>query len=472
MTFNMKTLKKNNSLKKKINKATNIIRRKSLALKIGEKDATEFTKKRYKPIIDEIKGLQTFSKSEKPSNNIKLNQNLYNTDISSDDDDIPLSERIIEITSDNDMNTPQQSSNTDYSPKPSNTDYSPKPYNKKYYSSSIYDRDAESDTYMRDSNLNMKNQQEKNSPSIYDRKKNQNINLYSIPSDESTISEKSSYRKDRKPSLIYDEDTMNTNLYNIQADENSTSSSDFSFSETSESKLQTVPINPNISNPSRKKLVYNKKIQKLRNKLKEKKENIIKNRKIKRKLKLKTGEKENNIYKNNLSLIQENVDNENDFNDDSFADESDQEVENQKKPIKLEKKIERNQKRKIKTIYNELKDYVAKSHKKRIPFNVNKKKLVTLRKKKPMNTIEEGFMLGNITSKKRKLNLNQTENESKYGGDLMKLSKNKIDFVYYDDPNELVNRLLLLKSSHIAGNSGLHNEIKSIEEELRERNII
>ncbi|KAE9522670.1 hypothetical protein AGLY_016943 [Aphis glycines] len=44
--------------------------------------------------------------------------------------------------------------------------------------------------------------------------------------------------------------------------------------------------------------------------------------------------------------------------------------------------------------------------------------------------------------------------------------------VYYDDPNELVVRLNLLTSSQNAGNTGVNNEIISIIEELRERNII
>jgi len=44
--------------------------------------------------------------------------------------------------------------------------------------------------------------------------------------------------------------------------------------------------------------------------------------------------------------------------------------------------------------------------------------------------------------------------------------------VYYDDPNELVTRLNLITSSQIASNTSVNNEIISILEELRERNII
>lgn len=48
----------------------------------------------------------------------------------------------------------------------------------------------------------------------------------------------------------------------------------------------------------------------------------------------------------------------------------------------------------------------------------------------------------------------------------------KFDYVYWDDPNELVNRLRLLLASQAAGNSSHTNEIMSIIEELREAEII
>lgn len=46
------------------------------------------------------------------------------------------------------------------------------------------------------------------------------------------------------------------------------------------------------------------------------------------------------------------------------------------------------------------------------------------------------------------------------------------EFTYWDDPNELVERLRLLVSSKSAGHSAHNNEILSIIEELREANII
>ena len=49
----------------------------------------------------------------------------------------------------------------------------------------------------------------------------------------------------------------------------------------------------------------------------------------------------------------------------------------------------------------------------------------------------------------------------------------KMDYVYYwDDPNELVDRLQLLAASYQAGNKSHTNEILSILEELREAYLI
>lgn len=57
--------------------------------------------------------------------------------------------------------------------------------------------------------------------------------------------------------------------------------------------------------------------------------------------------------------------------------------------------------------------------------------------------------------------------------DFMELHSNgKIDYKYWDDPNEIVDRLRLLIASQSAGHTGHNNEIISIIEELREANII
>ena len=50
----------------------------------------------------------------------------------------------------------------------------------------------------------------------------------------------------------------------------------------------------------------------------------------------------------------------------------------------------------------------------------------------------------------------------------MTVTDNAIDYVYWHDPNELVDRLGLLVASRAAGHTGHDNEIASIVEELRE----
>ena len=52
------------------------------------------------------------------------------------------------------------------------------------------------------------------------------------------------------------------------------------------------------------------------------------------------------------------------------------------------------------------------------------------------------------------------------------VNDNKIDFVHWDDPNELVDRLRLLEASRQAGNNSHDPEILSIHEELREIGLI
>lgn len=62
----------------------------------------------------------------------------------------------------------------------------------------------------------------------------------------------------------------------------------------------------------------------------------------------------------------------------------------------------------------------------------------------------------------------------KTGGSLPTLKKYKraTDYIYWDDPNELIGRLKLLIASKSAGNSNHDNEILSIIEELKECGII
>jgi len=55
---------------------------------------------------------------------------------------------------------------------------------------------------------------------------------------------------------------------------------------------------------------------------------------------------------------------------------------------------------------------------------------------------------------------------------VMTLNDNAIDYVHWDDPNELVDRLRLLEASHQAGHNAHDNEILSIIEELCEASLI
>ena len=54
----------------------------------------------------------------------------------------------------------------------------------------------------------------------------------------------------------------------------------------------------------------------------------------------------------------------------------------------------------------------------------------------------------------------------------MVTSSAPIDYVHWNDPNELVDRLRLLVSERESGHTGHENEINSIIEELREAKTI
>ena len=60
----------------------------------------------------------------------------------------------------------------------------------------------------------------------------------------------------------------------------------------------------------------------------------------------------------------------------------------------------------------------------------------------------------------------------KTGEGLNEVTGNKIDYVHWNDLNELVDRLRILILSREAGNTGVHNEIQSILEELLEEGVI
>ena len=55
---------------------------------------------------------------------------------------------------------------------------------------------------------------------------------------------------------------------------------------------------------------------------------------------------------------------------------------------------------------------------------------------------------------------------------IMILNDNKINYIYWVDPNELVDRLQLLETSRQTGHNAHDDEILSIIEELRETDFI
>lgn len=94
---------------------------------------------------------------------------------------------------------------------------------------------------------------------------------------------------------------------------------------------------------------------------------------------------------------------------------------------------------------------------------------------KPINS-NKGFKYKYIIKPLFKLTTNvsaSTESPSTGKGiELLKKVKKNTEFVYWDDPNELVERLQLLIASRDAGNTGLDNEIIAIIEELYEAGLV
>lgn len=71
-----------------------------------------------------------------------------------------------------------------------------------------------------------------------------------------------------------------------------------------------------------------------------------------------------------------------------------------------------------------------------------------------------------------KSRLRKTQSLKHTGHGLMRVSDRPVEYVYFNDPNELVTRLRVLLASQYAGNHSHQNEIQSILEELREDKFI
>lgn len=93
-----------------------------------------------------------------------------------------------------------------------------------------------------------------------------------------------------------------------------------------------------------------------------------------------------------------------------------------------------------------------------------------------INFEENGKQIGNKSRKytqlvKPSLTTFDTHMEHK-GEGMQQYNQKPVEYIYWDDPNELVERLRLLIASRSSGNNAHVNEINSIVEELRERKII
>lgn len=83
----------------------------------------------------------------------------------------------------------------------------------------------------------------------------------------------------------------------------------------------------------------------------------------------------------------------------------------------------------------------------------------------------KGQLKGNRGQKYKNI-IKKIFNVTHTGKGLMSVNLQKPNYLYWDDPNELVERLKLLVASQNAGHTNQNNEIISIVEELREANII
>lgn len=97
-------------------------------------------------------------------------------------------------------------------------------------------------------------------------------------------------------------------------------------------------------------------------------------------------------------------------------------------------------------------------------------KLIESEKKK--NITKNVSKTGGSVLKKLKNYTKNNNNNIRSKDLLMKLEVGKPSLVYWNDANELVDRLRLLISSQLVGNNSHNNEIISIIEELREENLI
>lgn len=108
----------------------------------------------------------------------------------------------------------------------------------------------------------------------------------------------------------------------------------------------------------------------------------------------------------------------------------------------------------------------------KVPDILSYKKIVKASSLLHRNYNENQQYAGSKSAKYKFIKKLFKSDKSLSGAGLMKYSKNKLDYIYWDDPNELVDRLRLLLASQKAGNTSHNNEIISIIEELKEKKYI
>ncbi|KAJ2937565.1 hypothetical protein O0L34_g12962 [Tuta absoluta] len=137
---------------------------------------------------------------------------------------------------------------------------------------------------------------------------------------------------------------------------------------------------------------------------------------------------------------------------------------------------------------NTYKDIVEMTNANRQEFDENKQRRGDRSKKYTLIWKQEGNWMDNVvntttttttpkpgattTTTAAPMRMGDKKYEGKGINLTLKRYRPKTDYVYWDDANELVDRLRLLYASQMAGNTGHENEINSIIEELIEAGII
>lgn len=451
MAIDKKTLKSRAVLSKKIKRARNAIKKKYIAMKIGEKEAEEYSKRRYKPLIEEIGKIRHIPEKEDIRSKFSIRQS--DPEIRMDySDDSSTSYISLEGKSSGDEKFDSNKA-VELVPRNSFSSEDELPLNQRIIelpSKRWKKKESEDDVVKKLKTVIEKREKKKNQ-----KKKKQTPKKF--------IKDEPSTSKDFGKEIKREFESKNDDFKDITSPKIKNEMTEINFSSSDDDSIMSeIGDDRNNSNN------YNWNIDKSfantqkRNKRKQvNSENELENKK-------------RVITNNNNSQKIEMEKNINDkFSNDSYDKSSDS--EDNISVVKNKKKMTRGQRKIIESKKN-MNEIIRQVHEAEANKSVKKDKVkpfpvVRLRKLKRENLKEKGFTKGDSIDKKRKIDANLIK-KNKSGKGLLSVTKNKIDYIYFDDPNEIVERLLLLKSAELAGNSGLNNEIISIEEELKERDLI